>query len=141
MTLTFSYRKPMISDVRAPYLPLLVSDPLEQASIEVQGLVDTGYDGELLIPREMYDKLSLNAFEFSLDSISIAETASGEQLELLSASGAISIKGSDTHVIVTIDSHDKYKEVIIGRKFLESYIATLKGPAAKITVEFMDPNR
>jgi len=136
----FSYKKPAISDVKAPYLPLIISDPLERVKIESQGLVDTGYDGELIIPMNMYDELSLNAYEFNIDSISMVETASGERLELLSASGAVSIKGSEVQVIITIDSHEKCNEVIIGRKFIESYVTTLNGPAAEIIVEFTVEN-
>jgi len=82
----------------------------------------------------------LNAYEFNIDSISMVETASGERLELLSASGAVSIKGSEVQVIITIDSHEKCNEVIIGRKFIESYVTTLNGPAAEIIVEFTVEN-
>ena len=105
MKQTFEYRKPLISDVNAPYIPLTISDPLENVKIERFGLIDTGFDGEILIPLELYNKLNLQAFEYSIDVVSIAETTSGEQLRLMTANAAVKLKGDELTSIVTIDSH------------------------------------
>jgi len=134
MKLTFKYRTPANSEVQAPYLRIALSDPLELNSIELAALVDTGFDGEVLIPKDIYDRLNLKAFEFSSGVVSIAETAAGEHLELLSASGSIKISGHDVISIITIDSHEKCKEVIVGRQFLESYHTLLKGPEKKLEI-------
>ncbi|MHA1652337.1 MAG: clan AA aspartic protease [Candidatus Helarchaeota archaeon] len=136
MKLTFDYKIPVYSEIPAPYLIIILSDPLNIKEIELSALIDTGYDGELLIPPDIYDKLNLKAFEFSNDVVSIAETASGEHLELQSASGSIKIKGHDLITIITIDTHIRCKEVIIGRKFLESYNTLLKGPNKQVQLEF-----
>lgn len=138
MKYTFNYQKSIISDLSAPYIPLIISDPLEKQNIEEKALIDTGYDGEVLIPKTIYDKLNLRAFEYSMDVVSIAETASGEKLQLLSASAAITIKGDDLVSIVTIDCHENCKEILIGRKYLQSYHLTLKGPEEKLVIDFQE---
>lgn len=135
MKLSFNYKTPIYSTIEAPYLAIILSDPIERNNIELTALVDTGFDGEVLIPKDIYDKLNLKAFEYSLDIVSVAETASGELLELKSASGSIKIKGDDLISVITVDSHIKCKEVIIGRKFLESYHTFLQGPEKKIEIE------
>jgi len=135
--LSFKYKTPVVSEIQAPYLPIILSDPLEIKSIEVTALIDTGFDGEILIPRDLYDDLNLKAYEYSMDVVSIAETATGEQLELISASGSVQIKGLDLISIITVDSHKKCREVIIGRQFLESYHTLLKGPEKELEIELM----
>ncbi|MHA1266111.1 MAG: clan AA aspartic protease [Candidatus Helarchaeota archaeon] len=137
MKLSFKYKTPVVSEIQAPYLPIILSDPLEIKSIEVTALIDTGFDGEILIPRDLYDDLNLKAYEYSMDVVSIAETATGEQLELISASGSVQIKGLDLISIITVDSHKKCREVIIGRQFLESYHTLLKGPEKELEIELM----
>ncbi len=138
MIYTYKYRKQLISDLNAPYIPIIISDPLERNGIEQQALIDTGYDGEILIPKKIYEKLNLKAFEYSMDVISMAETTSGEQLRLLTASAAVKLKGDQLTSIVTIDCHEKCKEVLVGRKFLQSYYLTLKGPEETLTIEFRE---
>jgi len=135
MKLLVNYKIPIYSAIEAPYLAIILSDPLERKNIELTALIDTGFDGEILIPKGIYDKLNLKAFEYSSDIISVAETASGEHLELKSASGSIQIMGDDLISVITVDSHIKCKEVIIGRKFLESYHTLLQGPEKKLEIE------
>jgi clan AA aspartic protease len=135
MKLKFGYNTPINSEILAPNIEVILSDPLEINTIELTALVDTGYDGEILIPKDIYYKLNLKAFEYSSDLLNFAETASGEHLELQSANGSIKIKGADLLTIVTVDSHEKCKEVIIGRKFLESYHTLLKGPEKELAIE------
>lgn len=134
MKLSFEYQIPAYSEIQAPYLTIILSDPLETNSIELAALLDTGFDGEILIPKDIYDKLNLKAFEFSIDTVSIAETAAGEHLKLISASGSIKMKGLDLISTITVDSHEKCKEIIIGRKFLESYHTSLKGPEKELEI-------
>ncbi|MFX0209918.1 MAG: hypothetical protein ACFFDT_28315 [Candidatus Hodarchaeota archaeon] len=138
MKTSFNYQKPAISDVLAPYLKITISDPFEGNKIEVNALLDTGFDGEILIPIKIYEDLNLQAFEFSQDILSFAETASGERLELLSASGAITLSGINVTIIVIIDSHSHCQEVLIGRKFLESYNTSMKGQDAIVELEFLE---
>ncbi len=137
MKTSFKYKKPPISDVLAPYLDISISDPFETSVIDASGLVDTGYDGELLIPSDLYETLKLEEFEFNQDSVVIAETASGEKLELLSASGAIKVKGLELAIIITIDTHDFCQEILIGRKFLESFNIILYGKKKNIDLELL----
>ncbi|MHA1972470.1 MAG: hypothetical protein ACTSW1_05745 [Candidatus Hodarchaeales archaeon] len=136
MKKTFQYKTPLVSDVEAPYLPLVLSDPLDMHSETVFGMIDTGYDGEILIPYQLFKELNLEAFEFSLDIVSYAETASGELLKLLSANASVMIEGIDISLLVIIDSHKECKEVLIGRRFLENYNLLLQGQLRKLEIEF-----
>ncbi|MHA2244643.1 MAG: hypothetical protein ACXADY_06705 [Candidatus Hodarchaeales archaeon] len=54
----------------------------------------------------------------------------------MTANAAVKLKGYDLTSIVTIDSHERCKEVLIGRKFLDSYYLTLKGPDEELIIEF-----
>ncbi|HUY00553.1 MAG TPA: hypothetical protein VMV49_13415 [Candidatus Deferrimicrobium sp.] len=140
MKLFFEYKTPENSEIQAPYLAIILSDPLELNDIKLSALVDTGFDGEILIPKDIYNNLNLQAYEYGIDIVSHAETASGEHLELLSASGSIRLKGSDLTTIITIDSHEKCREVVIGRKFLELYYTLLKGPEKELEIELASPS-
>lgn len=137
MKISFAYRSSAISDIPAPYVKLVISDPFEERKSEAEALVDTGFDGEILIPFKIYEDLNLQAFEFGQDTLSIAETASGERLTLSSASGAAKILGANFSLIVTIDSHLRCQEVLIGRKFLEAFNTLMKGQEKQVELELL----
>ena len=63
------------------------------------------YFSQLLNDTFHWIKLNLQAFEYSLDVVSIAVTTSGEQLRLMTANAAVKLKGDELTSIVTIDSH------------------------------------
>ncbi len=64
------------------YLPIiraLISDPLEERSVETDMVIDTGFQGGVLIPLRTYMDLNLDLFE---EMKATGETAIGGTVEL-----------------------------------------------------------
>jgi clan AA aspartic protease len=64
------------------YLPIirtLISDPLEERSVETDMVIDTGFQGGVLIPLKTYIDLNLDLFE---EMKATGETAIGGTVEL-----------------------------------------------------------
>jgi clan AA aspartic protease len=64
------------------YLPIiraLISDPLEERSVETDMVIDTGFQGGILIPLRTYLDLNLDLFE---EMKAMGETAIGGTVEL-----------------------------------------------------------
>jgi clan AA aspartic protease len=64
------------------YLPIiraLISDPLEERSVETDVVIDTGFQGGVLIPLKTYLDLNLDLFE---EMKAIGESAIGGTVEL-----------------------------------------------------------
>lgn len=64
------------------YLPIiraLISDPLEERSVETDMVIDTGFQGGVLIPLRTYLDLNLDLFE---EMKAMGETAIGGTVEL-----------------------------------------------------------
>jgi clan AA aspartic protease len=64
------------------YLPIiraLISDPLEERSVETDMVIDTGFQGGVLIPLRTYLNLNLDLFE---EMKAMGETAIGGTVEL-----------------------------------------------------------
>ena len=53
--ISFDYESNKYSLTKAPYLKFTLTDPLGKINKHFKGLVDTGYDGELLLPYQGYD--------------------------------------------------------------------------------------
>ncbi len=137
MKQSFDY-KLIDSDVLAPVIELTLNDPTGKKEIKSNALIDTGYDGEVLIPIKLYNELNLSAFEFSENQFVNATSVTGEKCLLRSASGSTTIKGMDVLIDVIIDSNELISEVLIGRKFLEPFDLILKGKEKKAILELVD---
>ncbi|UJG44587.1 MAG: hypothetical protein K9W46_05270 [Candidatus Heimdallarchaeum endolithica] len=138
MKKSFKYQISSLTTMEGPYIPIKICDPLEKNSVQVLGLIDTGYEGDLIVPENIYEKLELKSYEFDEDSFCLGETISGDKITLKSASGSVYIKGFNISFIVTIDSHISCKEVLIGRKFLEPLYILLKGPEKEVEIEIRE---
>ncbi|MCY3412825.1 MAG: hypothetical protein INQ03_14405 [Candidatus Heimdallarchaeota archaeon] len=104
----------------------------------LEAMIDTGYDGNILIPRYIYDKLGLFQFEFPEDQKALVETASGEIISLTMANAIIELPDIEFKLIVTVDTFDTAAEVLVGRQFLEVFIATLNGIDQTLTLSMDD---
>lgn len=135
---TFAYKPSTGSGELAPYVDLLISNPLGSKTIECTAMIDTGYDGEIVVPIKLYDDLNLAAFEYSENLFAKAETITGEKLVLRTASGSVTIRGIDVSIATTIDSHRTLTEPLIGRKFLETFDVILKGKDKKTEITFIE---
>ena len=130
-----SYQPTSYFDLPAPFLELELATPLGDKSRRITGLIDTGYDGEIIVPISIFHELGLETFELSSDYFSVAETASGEQLRLISAYGTATMTELDLTIELVVDTHSKCQEPIIGRKFLENFDLCLLGNSQEFTLQ------
>ena len=139
MNVEYKYEKTVFSDVLAPKIPnLIVKNLLGSKQKSVSVLIDTGYDGFLVIPEEIYEDLELDTFEVVEDEIPIVETITGEKITLRTAHSLLEIKELLTETIIEVDTTPHCTEPLIGRQFLELFVAVLNGPDKKLNLEYLE---
>ena len=135
----FSYKKPKISEVEAPILPIQIFDDTRTHSYPNQAttdaLIDTGYDGFIMIPIKIFDALNLISSELPQDQVSMAETIVGEHLELRTALGYVEIPKLKISLSLEIDTYSNCAEILLGRQFLEYLVITLDGQQKELIIE------
>ncbi len=137
MNVEYSYEKTGYSNILAPKIPELTIKNLlgsKQKSLNV--LLDTGYDGFLVIPEEIYEDLELHTFEVMEDEIPIVETFSGEKFILRTANTLIEVEELLDETIIEVDTTPYCKEPLIGRQLLELFIAVLDGREKILKLEY-----
>lgn len=134
-----SYKKPIISEIFAPFLPIKIFDETQNFSYPQNGtidaLIDTGYDGYLVIPLKIFNILNLISSEFVKDYLTRAETITGENVELQTSLGYVEIPQLDLILSIEIDTTSFCSEILIGRQLLEQLLVTLNGPQHELIVE------
>ena len=139
MNLEYDYEKTVFSDILAPKIPdLIVKNLLGSKQKSINALIDTGYDGFLVIPEKIYEDLELSTFEVVEDEIPIVETITGEKISLRTAHSLLEIKELLTETIVEVDTTPYCTEPLIGRQFLELFIVLLNGPDKKLKLEYLE---
>lgn len=139
MTVEYRYEKTLFSDILAPKIPnLIIKNLLGSKQTNISVLVDTGYDGFLVVPEGIYEKLELDTFEIATDEIPIVETITGEKITLRTAHSLLEIKELLTETIIEVDTTPHCTEPLIGRQLLELFIAILNGPAKTLKLEFLE---
>ncbi len=63
----------------APYIKATLHDPLKRKSVTLELMIDTGFQGGVLIPLNTYVELGLNLFE---EPKIVGKTALGDKVEL-----------------------------------------------------------
>lgn len=110
-------------------LQLRTYDGLIYPPDELQVTIDTGYDGEILVPSDIYADLSLFKWEQPEEDWGIGQTISGQTLVLPAADAEILIPKLDTAVPVLAETFLDNEEFLIGMGFLQRYRWLLDGPA------------
>ncbi|MHA2252675.1 MAG: hypothetical protein ACXAD7_20090 [Candidatus Kariarchaeaceae archaeon] len=136
--ISFDYETIENTSSKAPFLKFSLADPLEKKSIILKGLVDTGYDGELLLSNTSYRELALRSFEVPVSDLIVGETVTGERLSIQNSSAILEIAGIDVSILVEVDTFKGCKEILIGRKFLKSFLTTLHGQSEKLSFTFLE---
>jgi len=110
--------------------------PLELDNEELV-MIDTGYDGEIVLPNSLYTDLGFNMWEEpELDEFGLAD---GRPIYFKAAQGYLLIpKLHLAPFSVRIHTADDKKqdtgEIMIGVKFIRRFKLLLDGPAAKVRV-------
>lgn len=136
--IAFAYESMDFALTKAPFLEFSLADPLGKKRTNLKGLVDTGYDGELLLTSASYRELDLRSFELPVSDLIFGETVTGERLDIRNSSAVLEFNGLDVSFLVEIDTFKDCKEILIGRKFLESFLTTLNGHSEEIGLEFLE---
>jgi len=100
-------------------------------------MIDTGYDGELCLPRDLYEKLGFNRWEEP--DPDPFEQADGSSIYMKAARGYILIPKLPLDPfpvrIHTADEEEQdTNEIVIGVKFIKRFKLLLDGPATKVSV-------
>lgn len=114
----------------APVISIKIGTPLtsKENLREFRALIDTGYDGSVLVSHETFEDLGLTAFKLPADLSGTAEFITGDQAAIKSAEGILFFEELDIELITNIDALHKIHEVLIGRQCLEELYLALRGP-------------
>jgi len=94
--------------------------------------LDTGYDGELLLPYKLYQGLTLYQWEYPEEYWPVGKTVSGEIIELILAKGQVLIPRWNVALEVFIETFEGNGEFLLGRSFIRKFKVLLDGPGNKV---------
>ena len=94
--------------------------------------LDTGYDGELLLPYKLYQDLAFYRWEYPEEYWPIGKTVSGEIIELILAKGQVLIPKWNVALEVFIETFEGNGELLLGRSFIRKFKVLLDGPGNKV---------
>ena len=92
-------------------------------------VLDTGYDGEILVPYVIYNELKLHRYELPRNLWSIGETISGERVSLVMAICKVRVQKFDFECLV--ETFKGNNEFLVGLSFIKKFITTLHGKKEK----------
>ena len=99
-------------------------------------VVDTGYDGSLLIPYSIYKELELKRYELPKNLWDVGETVSGEIIPLIAS--LCKVKIGNTVFETTVETFEGNKEFLAGISFLDKFITTLEGDTKRCCLQQCD---
>jgi len=98
----------------------------DQFSHETELIVDTGYDGDVILSFDLFQLARYDYFTIPKSKWSIGQTITGEEIELPITQTLIEVNGNQFEVF--IESHYSIDESLLGRRFLNKLITILDGP-------------
>lgn len=104
-------------------VPLTLTNTINGALAEVEGAIDTGFDGSVMVDSETYHKLALELSERPESQFPAYRTLSGTTL-FRSSPGRASVAGRELAVEVITPVHGKGKN-LIGRRVLREFTILL----------------
>ncbi|MGQ4915586.1 MAG: hypothetical protein ACP6IU_12725 [Candidatus Asgardarchaeia archaeon] len=114
-----------------PVLPFVIKTPVGKrypTKNSALAEIDTGYDGNILIPESTYLKLKLNRFELPEDEQIVIETAAGHYIFTRAALATVIIPKTGLKIRTTIETFENCKETLIGKGILQRLILLLYYP-------------
>ena len=100
-------------------------------------MIDTGYSGEVLLPKSLYEKLGFNKWEEP--ELEEFELGDGSSMQVIAASGYVLIPKLHPEPF-SVRVHRPYEEeidtdeIIIGVEFIKRFKLLLDGPSAKVRI-------
>jgi len=121
---------------KAPVMELRISNPLTKSQTTCEMLLDTGYDGIILLPWSTYLELGLRKCELPRRLWSTGVSVTGEEFPLRAAQALVAL-GERTMPVVAETYRDNSKR-LVGRGFVDDYITTLDGPREELKISLAD---
>lgn len=121
-----------ITDAFAIGIQLMTPDGCLYTESEQLVDLDTGYDGELLVPYDLYVSLGLRDWEFPKELWSTGLTVSGESLSMALSRAFVVIPRLGQQYQVLVDTFEGNTEFLIGRAFMREHKILLDGPAGRV---------
>ncbi len=113
------------------YIPVVeatVLDPLREKKIKLRFIIDTGFQGGVLIPLRAYLDLSLNMFEETKAKGTTA-TGAGVELRVAKAIVRLSNKEVECHAYTTLG----VRRALLGREVLKQ-VGILYNPPSELRI-------
>ncbi len=110
-----------------PVIPIKMTTPLK-SNVKMTVFIDTGYDGALLLPLELFT--SLNIPQLDEEEFRIYETPGGERIHFPCGIAKVEIYNV-LFPIVEVEATTHIQEVLIGRELLNSLNLALLGKEKK----------
>ncbi len=98
----------------APFIEAVLRNPVGDKSIRIELVIDTGFQGGVLIPLPTYMDLGLNLFE---EPKIIAQTAIGSEIELRVSKAIIEING--LNILCSAYTTLGVRRALLGREVLK----------------------
>ena len=88
-------------------------------------IVDTGFDGDILIAEDVFESLGFYMFEEDRDEWEVGETIAGEYLTLRSSHTEIQIENLSFHI--RVETFPNNTESLVGRGLLNRLLSQING--------------
>lgn len=108
-----------------PAVKLKISNWVSLEETEIIASLDTGFDGEILIPWKTYKKLNLKNSQLQEVFPKLRETISGEVKKMLSSPAKVEF--GHLTLYPTVETFEDNKKAVIGRGFIEEFTTILNG--------------
>jgi clan AA aspartic protease len=114
----------IINEILHPVIKCTLIGPSRNEELTM--LVDTGFEGHVLIPSRMYKKLGFQKYEHSFSEFPILETIAGMVLKIRSAPAKLSIE--KLQIDIDVWTMPDCNEILLGIKVLDELLVKLNGP-------------
>jgi len=114
-------------------MKISIKNPINGATLTHEGLLDTGYDGLILLSWDAYVELGLRKCELPRKLWSTGVSVTGEEFLLRAAYAEVEL--GRARRLVLVETYRDNVRRLVGRGFIEPYIAILDGPKKLLRVE------
>lgn len=131
--ISFKFMIPEYSTVPAGFVNITFGDPFLDKTKNLAVMIDTGYDGYLVLPIKQFNELEL--FKYLMPNTTvIGEIADGRILEFSVAKGRIQIPEIKFDMIIEIDTFEECTTPLIGREFINQLTTIFEGKHKNLKV-------
>lgn len=134
----FEYKSPFPDSSPMPMVTFDLSNALGKNTTRITAGLDTGFDGFLIIPSEVYNKLNLKVAKIPKTMSSYGMTISGERIEFNSSYGLITLTELFKEIEIEVDSTFNCLYPLVGRQLLSFFKTILNGPENSCEIEYTE---